>query len=167
MNIPPRIEVLPEKKLLGFSMSMSLANNKTAALWQSFMPQRKLIKNAVGTDLISMQVYDNPLYFSNFSPQTEFTKWAAVEVSDHAEVPDNLAPYTLQGGLYAVFIHKGPPAEFPKTFQYIFGEWLPNSQYELDQREHFELLGEKYKNNDPASEEEVWVPVKPAKNVSS
>jgi AraC family transcriptional regulator len=38
---------------------------------------------------------------------------------------------------------------------------LPNSAYELDDREHFELLGEKYKNNDPNSEEEIWIPIRP------
>lgn len=29
--------------------------------------------------------------------------------------------------------------------------WLPNSDYLLDDRPHFELLGDKYKNNDPNS----------------
>ncbi len=65
-------------------------------------------------------------------------------------------PDILKGGLYAVFIHKGLPQDFPGTAQYIFGSWLPNSEYELDQREHFELLGSKYKTNDPTSKEEVW-----------
>ncbi|EPE83362.1 GyrI-like small molecule binding domain protein [Leptospira noguchii str. 1993005606] len=40
---------------------------------------------------------------------------------------------------------------------YIFQEWLPNSGYKL--KPHFELLGSKYKNNDPTSEEEVWIPI--------
>ena len=68
--------------------------------------------------------------------------------------------FTLKKGLYAVFIHKGTSAEFPKTFLYILGQWLPQSEYELDDRPHFEILGEKYKNNDPSSEEEVWVPIR-------
>lgn len=46
-------------------------------------------------------------------------------------------------------------------FQYIFGTWLPASGYYLDNRPHFEILGHKYKNNDPDSEEEIWIPVKP------
>ncbi len=37
---------------------------------------------------------------------------------------------------------------------------LPNSEYELENRPHFEVLGEKYKNNDPNSEEEIWIPIK-------
>jgi AraC family transcriptional regulator len=35
---------------------------------------------------------------------------------------------------------------------------LPGSEYFLDNRPHFEVLGDKYKNNDPTSEEEIWKP---------
>jgi len=38
---------------------------------------------------------------------------------------------------------------------YIFSDWLPKSDYELDEKPHFEILGEKYKNDDPNSEEEI------------
>ncbi|HLT33108.1 MAG TPA: GyrI-like domain-containing protein, partial [Aquaticitalea sp.] len=44
------------------------------------------------------------------------------------------------------------------TYQYIYGQWIPNSEYELDDRPHFALMGEKYK--DPESEEEFWIPIR-------
>ncbi|MDP5096829.1 MAG: GyrI-like domain-containing protein [Flavobacterium sp.] len=37
---------------------------------------------------------------------------------------------------------------------------MPNSEYQLDNRPHFEILGAKYKNNAPDSEEEIWIPIK-------
>jgi AraC family transcriptional regulator len=37
---------------------------------------------------------------------------------------------------------------------------LPGSDYSLDSRAHFEILGKKYKHDDPNSEEEVWIPIK-------
>ncbi|WP_339791455.1 GyrI-like domain-containing protein [uncultured Imperialibacter sp.] len=46
-------------------------------------------------------------------------------------------------------------------FEYIFGTWLPASAYDLDDRPHFEVLGDNYKNNDPTSEEEIWIPIRP------
>lgn len=107
-----------------------------------------------------MQVYDPSLDFRNFSPDTVFEKWAATEVTEFTDIPEGMKSYTLKGGLYAVFIHKGTPGAFLKTFRFIFGYWIPQSGYEVDNREHFELLGEKYKNNDPDSEEEVWVPIR-------
>jgi len=141
-------------------MRMALANNKTHQLWRSFMLERTVIKNAEGTDLYSIQVYDELLYFKNFNTNTEFTKWAAIEVENHDILPNDFSPFTIESGLYAVFLHKGTVSEFPKTFQFIFNTWLPKSKYKLDNRPHFELLGKKYKNNSPDSEEEVWIPIK-------
>jgi AraC family transcriptional regulator len=67
--------------------------------------------------------------------------------------------YTLPGGLYAVFFYKGLNTD-TSIFEYIHRTWLPNSNYLLDNRPHFEILGEKYKNADPNSEEEIWIPIK-------
>lgn len=155
-----RIERLQVKNLVGQSLSMSLQENRTSELWSGFMPRRKEILNETGQDLFSMQVYDLNLDFKDFNPTTRFTKWAAVEVSDFDAIPESMESHVLKGGLYAVFIHRGTPSDFPKTAQYIFNKWLPASNYELDNREHFELLSEKSKRNDPDSEEEVWIPIK-------
>jgi AraC family transcriptional regulator len=100
------------------------------------------------------------MYFEKFNPNTEFTKWAALEVADHQIIPNNFSSLVLNSGLYSIFLHKGLPSTFPRTMQFIFGEWLPNSEYDLDNRPHFEMLGANYKNNDPTSEEEVWIPIR-------
>ena len=151
----PSIQLLQAKKLVGKHLTMSLATNRTGELWRSFMQQRKEIENGVGTDRYSMQVYPSG-YFEPFSPQTEFVKWATVEVTDFDKIPEGMEGFTLPGGMYAVFPHKGMDTGI---FQYIYATWLPNSEYSLDDRPHFEVLGEKYKNNDPASEEEIWIPI--------
>lgn len=156
----PRIEIFPEKKLIGKSLQMSLVENATPQLWRIFMTQKSAITNAIGTDLYSIQVYNDLHYFENFSPQTKFTKWAAIEVDNFENTPNGFSSFSINEGLYAVFLHKGTVSEFQKTIQFIFGQWLPKSAYELDDRPHFELLGAKYKNNNPNSEEEVWIPIK-------
>ena len=154
----PRIIRLEEKKLIGQKVTMSLANDKTAMLWSKFMPRRKEIQNRIGSDFISMQIYPQS-YHTIFNPKREFQKWAAVEVSNFAAVPANMETFTLLGGTYAVFDYKGSSAD-PTIFQYIYDQWLPCSTYELDDRPHFEVLGKKYKNDDPNSEEEIWIPIK-------
>ena len=154
----PRIETLVEKKLIGKRMTMSLSNNKTGELWRSFMPRRREIGNNLNSDLFSMQVYDRPVDFGNLNQ--EFEKWAAVEVPDFDTVPDGMETFTLKGGLYAIFHYKGSSMD-TAIFQFIFETWLPNSKYILDDRPHFEILGDKYRNADPESEEDIWIPVKP------
>lgn len=154
-----RIETLPEKKLVGQRMLMSLSDNKTVDLWKGFMPRRNEIKNKVGDALFSMQIYD-PLYFKEFNPKREFEKWAAIEVADFENIPEGMKKVILPGGLYVVFLYRGTASAAGPTYQYIFSEWIPNSGYQLDTRPHFEILGRKYKNNDPDSEEEIWIPIK-------
>lgn len=142
---------------------MTLSNNKTGELWKAFMQRRKEINNNLTNDLFSIQVYDQSLDFNNFNKDTPFEKWAATEVSDFNSIPVDMETCTLKGGLYLVFVYKGTSGKAADTFQYILGTWLPDSEYILDNRPHFEILGEKYKNEDPDSEEEIWIPVKPKK----
>jgi AraC family transcriptional regulator len=155
-----RIELLPEKKLVGMHLSMSFADNKTGELWRSFMPHRNKIQHPVSADLFSMQVFPVTFNFGNINPHEKFEKWAAIEVVDFSNVPEGMETFLLPQGLYAVFLHKGAAQTAQQTFQFIFGIWLPASGYSIDARPHFEILGEKYKNNDPESEEEIWIPVK-------
>jgi len=108
-----------------------------------------------------MQVYAELPDFTSFNPALTFHKWAAVEVSSVEQIPAGMETFTIPGGQYAVFVHRGGPGNAANTFGYIFGTWLPSSGFVLDHRPHFEILGEKYKNNNPSSEEEIWIPVKP------
>ena len=155
----PRIETLNEKKLVGKRLTMSFADYKAGELWQAFMPKRKEISNNLTDDLISMVIY-KANHFADFKPTNEFERWAAVEVSDFDNVPNELETFVLPSGQYVVFLHKGDTKQFAKTFQYILETWLPSSEYLLDDRPHFEILSDKYKNNDPTSEEEIWIPIK-------
>jgi AraC family transcriptional regulator len=154
-----RIEVIPGKKLVGKRALISFSNNKTSDLWRSFMPVRTEIRNNIGTELYSIQIYAHG-FFNNFKQEAEFEKWAAMEVTDFDLIPDNMEPFRFPGGLYAVFLYKGAASKAASTFQYIMGTWLPESEFILDDRPHFEILANKYKNEDPDSEEEIWIPVK-------
>jgi len=154
----PKIQTLQKKKLIGMRMSMSFVNDRIGELWRSFMPRRKEITNKFNDDLISLNLYE-PGYFENFNPASEFERWAAVEVPDFGHIPDGMEKFTLDGGLYAIFHYKGLSTD-NSIYQYIFGTWLPDSEYVLDDRPHFEVMGEKYKNNDPESEEEIHIPLR-------
>lgn len=154
-----RIEQIEPKKLIGFSTETSLADDKTFSIWNKLMPRLKETKNLVSADLFSLQIYDFKS-FKNFTPNTIFKKYALVEVKNYDFIPDGFEKFNVQEGNYAVFLHKGTSAEFYKTNQYIFGEWLPNSVYQLDDRPHFAIMGDKYFGHEnPESEEEVWIPI--------
>ena len=155
----PEIKTITEKKLAGRWLRMSLAGNRTAELWQQFMQRRKEITNTAGPDLYSVEVYD-PTYFEHFDLKNEFEKWAAVEVMDFSAVPAGWETIVIPGGVYAVFLHKGTAHQAAATYQYIFSTWLPNAGYLLDNRPHLAVMGAKYKNDDPDSEETLWIPIR-------
>jgi AraC family transcriptional regulator len=147
-----------EKKLVGKRMTMSFANFKPGELWSQFLPKAKEINNKLSHDLISMTIYQ-PTHFADFHPTNEFEKWAAVEVTNFENVPLGMETFVLPRGLYAVFDYIGLSTDH-SIYEYLFGTWLPASDYLLDKRPHFEVLGTRYRNNDPLSEEEIWIPIK-------
>jgi AraC family transcriptional regulator len=157
----PRIVEIEPKTLIGSRVQCSLQEDKTGALWQQFMPKRKNIKHRVNQDYISAQNFDGPLDMQNFTEETQFERWAAVEVAEIEDIPEGLEPLKIEGGKYAVFIHRGLLSDFHKTKNYIFDTWLPASGFSLDDRVHFEVMGEKYYGpTDANSEEEIWIPVR-------
>lgn len=156
----PRIEQLSGLHLIGQKVEMNMVHNRTKELWQGFMPRRAEIKESLRTALYSVEIYKDTTYFENFNPATLFEKWAAVSVSAGAIAPEAMEVLKIPEGLYAVFHYKGLSQDAAKMYQYIYGQWMPNADYTTDDRPHFAIMGAKYKNNDPDSEEELWVPIK-------
>lgn len=160
----PEIIDFPETRLIGFRVRTSFVNDRTSELWRGFRAVRPAIAGRVGSDSFSVKVYDASYSFSEFDPAAEFDKWAAVAVGDGADVPDELEILVIPAGKYAEFIHVGPASAAPKTFGYIFGEWLPASGFELDLRPHFEILPEGYDPFASDATERVLIPIRSRQN---
>lgn len=159
----PEIIEIEDKKLVGISMHTSLADDKTELIWKRFMKKKDDIENTKSDDLYSVQVYDEGFISGHFNSQSIFEKWAAVEVENYSGLSEGMKGLKLPGGLYAVFTHEGTSKEFATTAKFIFEEWIPASEYQLDNRPHFEVLGEKYKGpDDSKSIEKIWIPIKKA-----
>ena len=157
-SLEPKIIDTSKRLFIGKRINMSLVDNKTGELWASFGPFIRSIPNRIGNDRFSLQVYDST-YFNHFNPKKEFTKWALVEVNSINETPKDLDSFMLPEGKYAVFSYTGLSSD-TSVFQYIYSVWLPNSEWSLDDRPHFEVLGSAYKNDSADSEEEIWIPIK-------
>jgi len=158
----PKIKDLESLKLAGISKETSMANDKTEVLWKKFMSIKVKTAALSNRDLYSVECYRNIFLEGEFSPQTTFKKWAALEVKDYLNLPEGFEKLELEGGLYAVFRHRGTAQNFAGTAKYIFEDWLPKSQYVLDHRPHFEIMGSDYKGpDDPESLEDIYIPIRP------
>ncbi|MFI2742313.1 GyrI-like domain-containing protein [Zhouia sp. PK063] len=157
----PKIITIKSKYFVGKKIRTHVNFEATQNLWKSFMPRRKEINEHLNDFLYSIEIYDSPSAYLNFTPNTTFDKWAAIEVREELDPPVDMNFMCMPGGLYAVFTHIGIAAEFHKTIHFILNDWLPNANYTLDDRPHFEIMGEKYLGpTDPNSVEEVWIPIK-------
>ncbi|SDR76410.1 GyrI-like domain-containing protein [Gramella sp. MAR_2010_147] len=158
----PEIKIIKPKKLVGICITTSLADDKTSLLWNRFMRLKGAIERKKGENLYSVQEYGEKFMKGEFDTQSEFNKWAASEVLHFENIPKGLEKLEIPAGKYAVFTHKGTAREFAESSNYIFNEWLPASEYLLEDRPHFEVLGEAYKGpENPESEEDIWIPVRP------
>lgn len=79
-----------------------------------------------GMKLIGI-VHDDP----DVTPADKVRYDAAVTVSRPVQAAGEFGVMELAGGSYAVFTHKGPYDGLGKTYQRIYGGWLPRSGYSV------------------------------------
>ena len=154
--LSPTIRNVEQLQLVGISAQMSYIDNQTQKLWETFIPFSKKIIHKQSNDFYSLQVFPEN-FFKTFNPTIAFEKWALVPVTEIESNIEPCKPFILPAGLYAVFHHKGMDTSI---FQRIYGEWIPQSPYQLDNRPHFEILDEKYKKGSPDSEEDIYIPIR-------
>ncbi len=157
----PKLIELEERKLVGIKINTSLSESNTTDLWKTFMNQIDQITDRKNKLYYSVQIYPKGINLDAFTPITVFEKWAAVEVNSFDSIPEGMDELTIDFGKYAVFRHKGIATDFFRTSQYIFGTWLPSSDYKLQDRPHFEIMGTDYNGpDDQDSEEDVYIPIR-------
>ncbi|WP_026623067.1 GyrI-like domain-containing protein [Ensifer sp. WSM1721] len=69
--------------------------------------------------------------------------FACVTATDDVPVEAPLTPRKIDGGQYAVLRHKGPYADMPKAYQWLYATWLPQSGRAIRDS----VMFEKYLNN--------------------
>lgn len=72
-------------------------------------------------------VHDDP----GVTPQEKIRYDAAMVVTRPVEPEGDIGVTEIAGGTYAVFTHRGPYNNVDKTYQQIYGGWLPKSGAEL------------------------------------
>ncbi len=137
----------------GYSM---LCNDDTRsqipALWQRFAPQIGTVPTQVGHSTFGV-------CYNGANKQGEITYMAGIAVAEPAKV-SGFDVVTIPTADYAVFTHEGSLAHILDTVEYIFGQWVPNSEYELTGTPDFELYDERFDPINDTGELEYWVPIK-------
>jgi AraC family transcriptional regulator len=90
-------------------------------------------------------VHDDP----DVTPPDKVRYDAAVTVNRPVQPEGEFGVMELAGGSYAVVMHKGPYEGLGKTYQRIYGDWLPKSGYRLRDVPAFEQYLNSPQNTKP------------------
>jgi AraC family transcriptional regulator len=127
------------------------------AAWQalmSFAYPRKLVKKE--TRMIGIG-YDNP----QITDEDKLRYDACITINSNVVPEGEVGTQTIQGGLYAVCLHKGSYSGLAATYNAIFSRWLPTSGRSLRNAPCWEV----YLNRDPRRTKpenlrtEIYIPI--------
>lgn len=155
----PVFKHVPARIFGGISQRTTPNRFVPPTLWSVFMPRRKELSARKDDALYSIREYDSILQPEHFHPDLAYTQWVAVELQEET-VPEGISVLHQPAGLYAVFTYTGIAADMVSFAEKIYTEWLPVSGCKLDHRAHFTRLDHRYTSmDDPASQEELWIPI--------
>lgn len=154
----PEMLLQEEIKIAGIRGTATLSNNQFPQLWERFLCDNKSIYDSMG---IGYAICETKQTSYTKEGDVQFSVMVGSPVESFAHLPQTLASKTLKAGRYAVFTHRGTFANLSKTYQYVFGTWLPATKEELDDREDFEVYeGKVFSFDDPNNEVKIYIPIK-------
>jgi len=150
----------PTLYIVGMKVEMSFQTMRedTERLAKQCMPRLHEVQNRVDDFTVSLNDY-NAFDYMKLTPGGLFEKWIGVEVSQFDNVPDGMVTLTIEPATYLAIEFKGSMAEYVENWHYLHGIWLPQNQYQVDSRPHFEKLNSNYHPKNIINEEIIWIPV--------
>ncbi len=151
----PRFEHLDALTVVGLAGQFTMENNTIPQLWDKFNPRAMEIQDARYDCCLGLCYYE-----PNYEKGKTFTYMAGRIVNQANDIPQGMTVREVPASDYAVFEHKGSLETLQKTYDYIFREWLPASEYEMVPQDDFEWYDYRFKFGQPDSILEIWIPVK-------
>lgn len=121
-------------------------------LWRQFWQRHEEITHRTGAG-VAYGVAGNK------DPETgDFDYVAGLEVDDSRDIPPEMVSWDVPEQTYAVFQCTLPT--LMATYQYVFTEWLPESEYDLGDGPEFELYDESFSPEEGEFGMFLYIPVK-------
>lgn len=123
-------------------------------LWNQFKPRIYEVNNKKNpTKMVG--IYKQRKNYPN-----RFSYIASVEVSSLSAIPKGMIPKIINGSKYAVFTHQGEVSNIDNTYNYIYNEWLPESEFDKNKKgDNLEVYNTEF-NQDDNSEIDIYIAIK-------
>ncbi len=157
VTMEPIIKTIESVQVVGMEYHGQNKNDEIAAMWNVFNDKCAVIPHRFNRG----EGYGVCFSDADFGTTGMFRYVAGIPVQKIDAVPDGMVSCTVPAGLYAIFTHTGTLATLQKTYDYIYGTWLPSSEYQLDAaRPDFEYYDERFTTGtDPASKFDIFIPL--------
>jgi AraC family transcriptional regulator len=133
-NLAPEIVTLPDMTVVGMQTLVSTKNNIIPNLWMRFVPRIGEIKKRAKTDASLGLSYDmQEISADPDTGESQFFYLAGAIVSDVKDLPEGMTFRKILKHKYAKFTHRGSLNKLGDTYRYMYGQWLPNSAYDIDE----------------------------------
>lgn len=156
-NEPPELIKLNKRFLAGISFFISdnAKINDLSKQWGEFMSEVNTIKNAIKPD----RFYQVQFWSENNDIGGMYF-YIGIEVENLDNIPPQFVIKIIPNGNYLKFIHKGLANKVGYTYQYIYNQFLPNTNYKLNKPFNFEFYGKKCLGPyNEKSESEIYIPI--------
>lgn len=158
LTMQPAFEEHAEELVIGIGASFSenpfWQINK---LWDEFNRRENEIPNLSGNYSLGVCMSKHPDI--PIKEGDTFVYIAGRPVSSLSEVPQGMVAVKIPKRKYAKFTHKGQLTNLPHTVNYIWGTWLPKSEFKHANSPDFELYDERFDVKTLSGEIDIFVPI--------
>ncbi len=153
-----KIMEIDAMKVIGMEVVTTQKNNSIPQLWDKFNQRCREIQN-IATDNVCIGVCPH-VNMKDFDENSEFTYIAGMIVRNFDHVPKGMVTMEIPAQKYAVATHKGTLDTLMDTYNYLYTDWLKNSEYELSPSAEIEWYDHRFKFGCEDSELDLYIPIR-------
>lgn len=144
--------------VVGMKIRTSVDEGRIPKLWNDFIARMDELREIAVPDC-SLGICINETG-SEFMQNSKFDYLVSKVVKDDNLVPSGMVSYEIPPQLVAVFTHEGSLDTLGETYDYIYNEWLPNSDYKLADADEVEWYDSRFKYGETDSQMDIHIPIK-------
>ncbi|MFX1324660.1 MAG: aldo/keto reductase, partial [Promethearchaeota archaeon] len=146
-----------EFQIIGIEDLGKRENRNTSAIWAKFQQEITAVSSRDSSHGLGIRIVNEELL-----KKGEERYIVSNEVSSTEIIPEGMINEKIPAQKYAVFTHLGRLNNIGETYQYIYGEWLPNNtKYErVPFAAEFEWYDQRFNVNSDDSELDLYIPVR-------
>ena len=144
-------------KVVGMKILTSIKEDRIPQLWNDFIARMdELNKIAVPDCSLGICLAETDLEFQEYS---KFYYLACRVVKDDSVIPPGMEYREIPAQLVAVFTHSGSLETLGETYEYIYNEWLPESEYQQITADEIEWYDSRFKFGEEDSQMDIHIPI--------